>query len=157
MMSNIRRHPKGINILALMASFLDPRMKGGVGFQNWIKKSSMTNKIAHSGHCSCWGKSSTSTGTTTARTCTGSPWTNPTTTCWRWWLIWWDQQSLNVSRAADSEAENPAVNIATMADAELTLHKQEPTLKPKKDDGTFNYPWHSGNTASVQISVNLGI
>jgi hypothetical protein len=26
-----RRHPKGINMLALMASFLDPRMKGGVG------------------------------------------------------------------------------------------------------------------------------
>jgi hypothetical protein len=26
-----RRRPKGINMLALMASFLDPRMKGGVG------------------------------------------------------------------------------------------------------------------------------
>jgi len=26
-----RKRPKGINILALMDSFLDPRMKGGVG------------------------------------------------------------------------------------------------------------------------------
>ena len=29
-----RKQPKGINILALMASFLDPRMKGGVGLLN---------------------------------------------------------------------------------------------------------------------------
>jgi hypothetical protein len=30
----IRRHPMGINMLALMASFLDPRMKGGVGISD---------------------------------------------------------------------------------------------------------------------------
>ena len=29
-----RRPHKGINILALMSSFLDPRMKGGVGLSN---------------------------------------------------------------------------------------------------------------------------
>ena len=29
-----RKRPKGINILALMASFLDPRMKSGVGLLN---------------------------------------------------------------------------------------------------------------------------
>jgi len=29
-----RKWPKGVNILALMASFLDPRMKGGVGLLN---------------------------------------------------------------------------------------------------------------------------
>ncbi len=39
-------------------------------------------------------------------------------------------------------AENPDVNknAATTADAELTLYKQEPTLKMKKDDVTFNCP-----------------
>jgi len=29
-----RKRPKGINLLELMASFLDPRMKGGVGLSN---------------------------------------------------------------------------------------------------------------------------
>jgi len=33
-----RKWPKGINILALMASFLDPRMKGGVGLSNEDKE-----------------------------------------------------------------------------------------------------------------------
>ena len=33
-----RKRPKGINILALMASFLDPRMKGGVGLSNEDKE-----------------------------------------------------------------------------------------------------------------------
>jgi len=33
-----RKQPKGINILALMASFLDPRMKGGVGLSNEDKE-----------------------------------------------------------------------------------------------------------------------
>ena len=32
--SGKQRRPKGINILALMASFLDPRMKGGVRLSN---------------------------------------------------------------------------------------------------------------------------
>jgi len=36
-----RKRPKGINILALMASILDPRMKGGVGYRMMTKRSSM--------------------------------------------------------------------------------------------------------------------
>ena len=34
----IRRHPMEINMLALMASFLDPRMKGGVGISDADKE-----------------------------------------------------------------------------------------------------------------------
>jgi len=37
----LRRRPKGINMFALMASFLEPRMKGGVGISDANKKSSM--------------------------------------------------------------------------------------------------------------------
>jgi len=33
-----RKRPKGNSILALMASFLDPRMKGGVGLSNEDKE-----------------------------------------------------------------------------------------------------------------------
>ena len=33
-----RKRPDGINILALMASLLDPRMKGGVGLSNEDKE-----------------------------------------------------------------------------------------------------------------------
>jgi hypothetical protein len=46
----------------------------------------------------------------------------------------------NVNRAADGEAENPAVNVATVADAELTLYKQASTLKLRQDDGACICP-----------------
>ena len=53
------------------------------------------------------------------------------------------------------EAENLGVNAnaATIADAELTLYKQEPTLKLKKDDGTFNCPltWWKYNERKYKL------
>jgi hypothetical protein len=52
-------------------------------------------------------------------------------------------------------AENPDVNrnTATTADAELVLYKQEPTLKLKKYDGTFNCPltWWKYNEPKCKL------
>ena len=39
----LKRRPKGINMLALMASFLDPRMKGGVGISDADKEAIYEN------------------------------------------------------------------------------------------------------------------
>jgi len=47
----------------------------------------------------------------------------------------------NVHWVASDGAENPDVNAnaATIADAEITLHKKEPTLKLKNEDGSCKY------------------
>jgi len=45
-----------------------------------------------------------------------------------------------VNRVNDVDRENPVVNLVTAADAELTLYKQAPPIKLKRDDGTFNCP-----------------
>jgi hypothetical protein len=59
----------------------------------------------------------------------------------------------NVNR--DDAAENPEAmgNVATIADAELTLYKQEPTIKLRKDDGTFNCPltWWKYNERKYKL------
>ena len=41
-------------------------------------------------------------------------------------------------RVADGAVENPTVNAANIADAELRLYKHELILRLKKDDGTFD-------------------
>ena len=45
-----------------------------------------------------------------------------------------------VNRVNDVDRENPVVNVVTAAYAELTLYKQAPPIKRKRDDGTFNCP-----------------
>ncbi len=45
----------------------------------------------------------------------------------------------NANRTANNTvARDPEVSVATAADAELTLYKQEPSIRLKNDDGTFN-------------------
>jgi hypothetical protein len=46
----------------------------------------------------------------------------------------------NVHRGDAAENPDAIGNAATTADAELTLYKQDPTIKLRKDDGTFNCP-----------------
>jgi len=43
-----------------------------------------------------------------------------------------------VNRVNDVDRENPVVNVVMAADAELTLYKQVPPIKMKRDYGTFN-------------------
>jgi len=43
-----------------------------------------------------------------------------------------------VNTANDVDRENPVVNMVMAADAELTFYKQQPPIKLKRDDGTFN-------------------
>ncbi len=46
----------------------------------------------------------------------------------------------NENRAANNAAGNPKVGLAISADAELTLYKQEPSIRLRNDNGTFNCP-----------------
>jgi hypothetical protein len=116
----------------LMASFLDPRMKGGVGISDTnreiiydnIRDSIIEIATADLGHLHL----------------------QPT-----------EQQQLaeeddifdeinnhyidqNVNRGDAAKNPDAIENAATIADAELTLYKQEPMIKLRKDDGTFNCP-----------------
>jgi len=43
-----------------------------------------------------------------------------------------------VNRVNDVDRENPFVNVVMAANAELTLYKQAPPIKLKRDDRTFN-------------------
>ena len=43
-----------------------------------------------------------------------------------------------VNRVNDVDRENPVVNVVMAANAELTLCKQAPPIKLKRDDGTMN-------------------
>jgi len=45
-----------------------------------------------------------------------------------------------VNRVNDVDRENPVVNVVMAADAELTLYKQVPPIKMKRDDVTFKLP-----------------
>ena len=49
--------------------------------------------------------------------------------------------------------ENPVVNVVTAADVELTLYKQVPPIKLKRDDGTFNFPllWWKYNEQKYRL------
>ena len=44
------------------------------------------------------------------------------------------------NRVNDVNRENPVVKVATAAVSELTLYKQAPPVKLKRDNGTFNCP-----------------
>jgi hypothetical protein len=50
-------------------------------------------------------------------------------------------------------ARDPEVCVATAADAELTLYKQEPSIRLKNDDGTFNCPltWWKFNERKYKL------
>jgi len=58
-----------------------------------------------------------------------------------------------VNRVNDVDRENPVVNVVTAADAELTLYKQAPPIKLKRDDGTFNCPllWWKYNERKYKL------
>ena len=74
-----RKRPKGINILALMASILDPRIKGGVGLLN-DDKEIIYDKIREA-------IIEIATISTPTTCCT--LWEIPRVTSWRWGYIWW--------------------------------------------------------------------
>jgi len=58
-----------------------------------------------------------------------------------------------VNRVNDVDRENRVVIVVTAADAELTLYKQVPTIKLKRDDGTFNCPllWWKYNEQKYKL------
>jgi hypothetical protein len=154
-----RRRPKGINMLALMASFLDRRMKGGVGVSE-LDKEIIYDKIRqHLMEIAAVEEVQVQAQPQQQQQHVHAP------------VPQQQQQQRpaedndifdeindhyvdeNLNRAAVGEAEYPAVNIATIADAELTLYKQESTLQLKKDDGTFNCPltWWKYNERKYRL------
>jgi len=57
-----------------------------------------------------------------------------------------------VNRVNYFDRENLVLNVGTAADAELTLYKQAPPIKLKRDDGTFNCPLICGKTMNESTS-----
>jgi hypothetical protein len=60
----------------------------------------------------------------------------------------------NANRPTNNAAAiNPEVTVANAADAVLTLYKQEPSIRLKNDDGTFNCPltWWKFNERKYKL------
>ena len=124
-----------------MASFLDPRMKGGVGISDTNREiiyDNIRDSIIE-----------------IATADLGQP---------------TEQQQLaeeddifdeinnhyidqNVNRGDAAKNPDAIENAATIADAELTLYKQEPMIKLRKDDGTFKCPltWWKCNERKYKL------
>jgi hypothetical protein len=135
-----RRCPKGINKLALMASFLDLRMKDGVGVSE-LDKEIIYNKIRqHLMEIAAVEEVQAHPQQQQQHVHAPAPQQQQPAEADDIFDEINDYMDENLNRAAVGEAEHPSVNIATIADAELTLYKQEPTLQLRKDDGTFNCP-----------------
>jgi len=152
----LRRRPKGINMLALMASYLDPRMKGGVGISDAdreiiydnIRSSIINIATVELGHLHLQPHEQQQEQVPVEPIQQQLPEEDDIFDEINNHYI--DQ---NVNR--DDAADNPEAmgNAVTIADAELTLYKQEPTIKLRKDDGTFNCPltWWKYNERKYKL------
>ena len=60
---------------------------------------------------------------------------------------------VNIINPIHSFSNIRVVNLVTAADAELTLYKQAPPIKLKRDDGTFNCPliWWKYNERKYKL------
>lgn len=143
-------------MLALMASYLDPRMKGGVGISDAdreiiydnIRSSIIDIATVELGHLHLQPHEQQQEQVPHEPIQQQLPEEDDIFDEINNHYI--DQ---NVNR--DDAAENPEAmgNVATIADAELTLYKQEPTIKLRKDDGTFNCPltWWKYNERKYKL------
>ena len=155
----IRRRPKGINMLALMASFLDPRMKGGVGISDAdkeiiydnVRESIIEIAAVEIGHVHPHEQQQQQPEQVPAphEQIQQQPAEEDDI------FDEINNHYIDENFHRGDEAENLGVNVnaVTIADAELTLYKQEPTLKLKKDDGTFNCPltWWKYNERKYKL------
>ncbi len=156
----IRRRPKGINMLALKAAFLDPSMKGGVGISGADKETIYKNiresiieiaavEIGHVHPHEQQQQQQPEQVPAPHEQIQQQPAEEDG--------IFDEINNHYIDEVVHrgDEAENLGVNAnaATIADAELTLYKQEPTLKLKKDDGTFNCPltWWKYNERKYKL------
>ena len=142
-----------------MPSFLDPRMKGGVGISDEDKeiiyekiRESMIEiaavEIGHAGHAHWHEQHQQQVPAPHEQIQPQSAEEDDIFDEINNYYI--DE---NANRVADVAAENPGVNVATTVDAELTLYKQEPLLQLKKADGTFNCPltWWKYNERKYKL------
>jgi len=138
-----RKRSKVINNLALMDSFLDSRMKGGVGLSN-DNKEIIYDKIRESIIKILTLELENAQPQEQAQQqpaphyekCQGHQDEDED-------IFDETHHSLiadNVNRVNDVDRENLVVNLVTEADAELTLYKQAPPIKLERDKGTFNCP-----------------
>jgi len=154
-----RRHPKGIHMLALMASFLDPRTKGGVGLSDEDKRQIYdqirsaiidigAEEIAQNvpdGH----------EQEQEQRIQQHQQRPMPVDE-----LDIFDEINnhyLDQNRnGADNNNNNmaaPEATIAAAADAELTLYQQEPAIQLREDEGGFSctLTWWKFNTRKYKL------
>jgi len=135
-----RKRPKGFNILALMASIEDPRMKGGVGLSN-DKKEIIYDEIREAIIKILTLELENAKPQEQAQQqpaphyekCQGHQAEDEDIFDETYHSLIAD----NMNMVNDVDRENLVVNVVTEADAELTLYKQAPPIKLKRDNGTF--------------------
>ncbi len=126
------RHPKGINMLALMSFFLDPRMKGGVGISEADKvaiSDNIRNSMIEIAAMEVAGQANQAQHQIDEEQPAPHQPIQPL-----------PADELDMFDEIYHHYSNENENRATSADAELTLYKQEPSIQLKNDDGTFNCP-----------------
>jgi hypothetical protein len=139
-----RRRPKGISMLVLMASFLDPWMKGGVGISLEDRdaiygsiRASMIEIAVEVAPPAQVQQMNQNQGEGHVHQHALQP-VPPDD------LDMFDEMYEHyLDQAIANEevgGEDQEVTFVTAVDAELTLCKQEPSIKLKHDDGTFNCP-----------------
>jgi len=159
-----RRRPKGINMLALMASFLDPRMKGGVGILEDDRNEIFSHirqhmidiaheEIAQQPQVHQAQEQAQVEVQQVPRQIRPLPLDD---------LDIFDELNNNYLEEGQVRDNNNndlanVVPIANAVDAELTLYKQEPSIRLNNDDGTYTCPltWWKFNERKYKLLSKL--
>jgi hypothetical protein len=155
-----RRRPKGVSMLALMASFLDPRMKGGVGISPqdqdsiYLEIRNEMRLIAREGAAierdvEVQERNDIDNVEQAARRNHDDM--DIFDEIHQHYL---DQQQLRNLEQADLNVRDDLVE--DLIDAELTLYRQEPPIPMKDNSGSYNNPlswWHLHERRFKHLSV----
>ncbi len=152
-----RRRPKGISMLVLMASFLDPRMKGGVGIsledRDAIYGSVRTSMIEIAVEVAAPRQVQQNQGEGHVQQHALQP--VPPDDLDMFDEIYEHYLDQAVANEVVGGGDREEIHVDAV-DAELTLYKQEPSIKLKHDDGRFNCPltwWREHESKYKLLSI----
>ena len=145
-------------MLSLMASFLDARMKGGVGISEAEKEAIYENirsAIIDIAAVEVAGQGNQAQQQIVEQGIVPPELIRPLPAVELDMFdeIYYHYLDENENRAANVAAGDPGVTIATATDAELALYKQEPSIRLKNDHGSFNCPltWWKFNERQYKL------
>jgi hypothetical protein len=158
-----RRRPKGINMLALMASFLDPRMKGGVGILDEDRNEIYDNIrqhliiIANEDLAQLDNLEQQMEEQAEEHHVPREVRAPPLDD-----IDIFDELDNNYQEEIRNRVNNnnnfdDALPTINAVDAEITLYRHEPSIRLKNDDGTFTCPltWWKFNDRKYRLLSKL--